>query len=106
MDSGSNQLSPDNNVPTDGNLPSTVPNLPQIPPSDGSSPAVPAAMPAPANPAIADDTDLIEKEWVEKAKHIVEQTKDNPHLRNKEINKIKADYIKKRYNKDIQTTNE
>lgn len=61
---------------------------------------------APDTPDIADDTDLIEKEWVVKAKHIVEQTKNDPHLRNQEINKIKADYIKKRYNKDIRTTSD
>jgi len=51
---------------------------------------------------IADDTDLIEKEWVIKAKEIVEQTKEDPYLQNKEMNKFKADYIKTRYNKDIR----
>lgn len=57
-----------------------------------------------ASPQIADDTDLIEKEWVEKAKEIVEKTRDNPYLQNKAINEIKTDYIKKRYNKDISTS--
>ncbi len=52
-------------------------------------------------PAIADDIDLIEKVWVEKAKEIVDKTHDNPYLQNKAISEIKADYIKKRYNKDI-----
>lgn len=52
-------------------------------------------------PAIADDVDLIEKVWVEKAKEIVDKTQDNPYLQNKAISEIKADYIKKRYNKDI-----
>lgn len=52
-------------------------------------------------PSIADDIDLIEKEWVEKAKEIVEKTRDNPYLQNKAISEIKADYIKKRYNKDV-----
>ena len=53
-------------------------------------------------PEIAEDADLIEKEWVEKAKNIIKNAKSDPHLLNKEINKIKADYIKKRYNKDIK----
>ncbi len=53
-------------------------------------------------PLIADDNDLIEKEWVEKAKQIVEQTKNDPHLQNEEINKVKADYLKKRYNHDLK----
>lgn len=52
-------------------------------------------------PAVADDADLIEKEWVDKAKQIVEQTKEDPYLQNKEIHKVKADYLKKRYNKDM-----
>ncbi len=53
------------------------------------------------SPMIADDVDLIEKEWVEKAKEIVNKTKDNPYLQNKAISEIKTDYIKKRYNKDL-----
>lgn len=53
-------------------------------------------------PLIADDVDLIEKEWVHKAKQIVEQTKDNPYARNKQMNEVKADYLKKRYNKDLK----
>lgn len=58
-----------------------------------------------ASPQIADDADLIEKEWVEKAKEIVAKTRENPYLQNKAINEMKTDYIKKRYNKDITNTN-
>ena len=54
------------------------------------------------SPQIADDSDLIEKEWVTKAKHIVEQTKHDPYVQNQEVNKMKADYLKKRYNKDLK----
>jgi hypothetical protein len=50
----------------------------------------------------AQDSDLIEKEWVEKAKEIVERTRHDPFLQNREITKMKADYMKKRYNKDIR----
>lgn len=56
------------------------------------------------NPDLAEDVDLIEKEWVEKAKAIVNHTKDDPRRQNTELNKMKADYIKKRYNKDIQVS--
>jgi hypothetical protein len=59
------------------------------------------AAPPPAVPAAADDADLIEKEWVEKAKALVEQTKDDPHAQNRALNRFKADYMKKRYNKDL-----
>jgi hypothetical protein len=53
-------------------------------------------------PAIADDVDLIEREWIKIAKEIVERTRIDPHAQNKEMNKVKADYLKKRYNKDIK----
>lgn len=53
-------------------------------------------------PQIADDTDLIEKEWVERAKRIVEHTKHDPNEQTKEMNTMKADYLKKRYNKDLK----
>lgn len=76
--------------------------------------AVQQTVPAPAAPAVvpqqddsalmADDSDLIEKEWVVRAKSLVNQTKDNPYIQNKEINKVKAEYIKKRYNKDIKVS--
>lgn len=55
-------------------------------------------------PTIADDTDLIEKEWVVKAKEIVERTKHDPYQQNKEVERIKADYLKKRFNKDVKIT--
>jgi hypothetical protein len=55
-----------------------------------------------ASNLIADDADLIEKEWVTKAKTIVMQTKDDPFTQNKEMTKVKADYVKKRYNKDLK----
>jgi hypothetical protein len=53
-------------------------------------------------PSIADDNDLIEKEWVTKAKQIVEKTRENPYVQNKELSVFKADYMKKRYNKTIK----
>lgn len=50
----------------------------------------------------AEDLDLIEKEWVMKAKEVVDHTQGDPYLQSRELNKIKADYIKKRYNRDIK----
>lgn len=49
----------------------------------------------------ADDADLIEKEWVQKAKKIIERTSDDPHAQKKELSQFSADYLKKRYGKDI-----
>jgi hypothetical protein len=53
-------------------------------------------------PQLADDSDLIEKEWVDKAKRIVQANLENPYEQSRELTSLKADYMKKRYNKDIR----
>lgn len=52
-------------------------------------------------PLVASDDDLIEKEWVDKAKKIITETKDDPHRREQEVSKLQADYLKKRYGKEL-----
>lgn len=54
-----------------------------------------------ANPTIAADDDLIEKEWVDKAKKIIAETKDDPYRREQEVTKLQADYLRKRYGKEL-----
>jgi hypothetical protein len=55
------------------------------------------------NPQIAEDGDLIEKEWVEKAKKIIEDNREDPYKQSKEMNIFKSDYMKKRYNRTVRT---
>lgn len=94
-------------LPTTHAPASAMPQIPVAPLAPATQapasamPQVPSAQPAAQNLA-AGDIDLIEKEWVERAKAIVEQTKNDPFVQNKELSKIKAEYIKKRYNKDIK----
>ena len=57
-------------------------------------------------PEIAEDVDLIEKEWVKKAKDIVNATYGDPYTQNKQISKMKVEYIKKRYDREIKTRDE
>ena len=52
-------------------------------------------------PLVANDDDLIEKEWVDKAKKIVSGTKDDPYQREESINKLQSDYQKKRYGREL-----
>lgn len=52
-------------------------------------------------PAVAADDDLIEKEWVDKAKKIISDTRDDPARREKEVSRLQADYLKKRYGKQL-----
>lgn len=57
--------------------------------------------PATDAPLVANDDDLIEKEWVDKAKKIITETRDDPHRREQEVGKLQTDYLKKRYGKDL-----
>lgn len=84
-----------------------LPTIQSASPVPATAAMMPAAQGLPAAtglPQIADDTDLIEKEWVIKAKEIIARTRQDPHRQNKEVEQMKADYMKKRYNKDIKLT--
>lgn len=52
-------------------------------------------------PVSASDDDLIEKEWVEKAKRVVSETRNDPYAQDDAIGRLQADYLKKRYGKEI-----
>lgn len=58
------------------------------------------------NPQVADDVDVIEKEWVAKAKEIVIRTRDNPHAQSSQLMIFRHDYMKKRYGKEIKLPDE
>lgn len=51
------------------------------------------------HPAVAADEDVIEKEWVDKAKQIVTETQGDPHSRADRVNSLQKDYLQKRYGK-------
>lgn len=57
---------------------------------------------AQTNDATAADVDRIEKQWIDRAKAIVAQTKDDPYAQNREMSKVKAAYIEKRFNKKLK----
>lgn len=52
-------------------------------------------------PVTAADDDLIEKEWVENAKKVVQETKDDPHARSSRISELREDYLSKRHGRVI-----
>lgn len=52
-------------------------------------------------PLIANDDDLIEKEWVDKAKKIILETKDDPYTREEAVGKLQRDYLEKRYGRRL-----
>lgn len=56
-------------------------------------------------PLTAADDELIEKEWVEKAKDIIAKTKNDPYKRELEIGKLQIAYLSKRYGRTLEETN-
>lgn len=52
--------------------------------------------------SVADDKDVIEPEWVHKAKAIVTTTSDDPYKQSEDLTVLKADYMQKRYNKIVK----
>jgi hypothetical protein len=80
---------------------------PMVQPVVNNTPPLATAQPVQDNtqtddPLIADDVDVIEKEWVDKAKKIVNATKEDPYNQEKEVSRLQADYLMKRYNKQVK----
>lgn len=90
--------------PTD---PLAKPTIPQIPtPAPTTQPQDPTATSSPTpvagTPAVAADVDRIEKEWVDQANRIVEQTKNDPYNEEEAVEALQADYLKKRYGHEVK----
>jgi len=87
--------------------PPALPAIPDdIPAADTAVIAVPVKDDTAAHPvpdSSAQDSDRIEPAWVNKAKQIIAQTHDDPYLQKDQMSKVKADYIMKRFNKQIKT---
>ena len=102
------RLSPEMSPEQSAEQPQSAPAQPALDPSQ-------IALPTPVDPqaqtsssASTDDTpqaaaddDLIEKEWVDKAKKIIAETRDDPHKQEKEVSRLQADYLRKRYGKEL-----
>ena len=54
-----------------------------------------------SSPLVAGDDDLIEKEWVDRAKKIVTETQNDPKQRDDRISGLKVDYVKKRFGREL-----
>ena len=52
-------------------------------------------------PSVASDADLMEKEWVDKLKNMINETRNDPYSRQQKFKEIQMDYLKKRYNRII-----
>lgn len=68
--------------------------------------AQPSAVSIGDTPATAADEDVIEKEWVEKAKKVIAETKHDPYLQEQAVSRLQADYLQKRYGKTVKLPDE
>jgi hypothetical protein len=82
--------------------------IPNVPPQAGvPAQGAPTPDPAPATatggvPAGAADVDVIEKEWVDQANKVIDQTKDDPYTEEEAVEALQQDYLKKRYGHDVK----
>lgn len=76
--------------------------MPSVSPQANDQSYYAMSQPPAPTPATAEDVDLIEKEWVEKAKQIVHRTQGDPYAQSQQLSQMKADYIKKRYNREVK----
>jgi hypothetical protein len=82
----------------------TSPPVPQAPATNpGQQLPVQNIVPAVgANPAVAEDVDVIEKEWVDQADKVIDKTKDDPYQEEESVEALQVDYLKKRYGHDVK----
>ena len=79
-------------------VPLQQPVVPQAPQPPQSAPAQTVGA-----PMIAADEELIEKEWVDKAKQIIAHTADDPFSRSAQVSELQRSYLQKRYGKVVGT---
>ncbi len=56
-----------------------------------------------ASPSVANDTDVIEAEWIDAAKQAIVANKNDPSNQNQAIGQLRRAYLKQRYGRDIGT---
>ncbi len=103
-----NQESREQHVGGPSGDPAAVVAVPALPPLPTMTPTPVSTQPVvnDKNPIVAADEDLIEKEWIERAKKVVEETKHDPYLQGQQVSQLQADYLKKRYGKIVNVPSE
>jgi len=106
MDPNSNQIPGVNLPPTTGGQAVSGVFAGATDPAAGNTPlsqqqaAAPAALPIQVEEEAASDEEL-DQVWVNKAKDIVEQTRTDPFTQSNELNRVKAEYLKARFDKEL-----
>lgn len=104
-------VSREQKISSDGGGQPAVQPVAQPPVTPVAMPAAPKAA-APQPPVVNDlpltaaDDDLIEKEWVEKAKQVIAQNRHDPYMQEQAVSRLQADYLQKRYGKIVKLPEE
>jgi len=56
----------------------------------------------PLSPVQADDTDVLEDGWIDVVERIVKEQQHDPYMLNRAMTLARADYMKKRYNREVK----
>ena len=64
------------------------------------TPEAPKVSPV-TGPQTAEDVDVIEPEWVDKAEEVVQKHSGDPYGEEEAVEDLQRDYLKKRYNYDV-----
>lgn len=77
--------------------------LPQVAPTTVMGVSADDSAQAQGTPQIADDVDVIEIEWINRAKEIINRTSNDPHSQEQEIDKLHQAYLQKRYGRTLKS---
>jgi hypothetical protein len=85
-------------------MPTPLPSAPSLPPASSGV----AQYPLPSNtatsgaPVAAEDSDMIEQEWVAAVKRTLEQYKNDPYSLSRAMTALRQDYLQKRYGRTVE----
>ena len=57
-----------------------------------------------ASPAVANDIELMEKEWANRVREINQATNGDPYEKSRQLALLKGEYLQKRYQKTLKST--
>lgn len=83
-----------------------VPPVPQQLAPQSPVPAPAADVQSPTEPENSEDaaTDIQDEEWIDKARDVIEQNRLDPYVQSRELGRLKAQYLKARFDKDIKVS--
>jgi len=78
--------------------------MPVGPSASGQQSMPPTPAPSAATVPSGDDDAVVDEEWVNKAREVVARYRSDPFAQSRELSRVKAQYLKARYNKDIKVS--